>query len=135
MKKNVFVFGTLALAGLLSACGGGGGGGGGGSSTNGGSVIQQPAGVQLSVGSMSFLGTGAALAQNVTVSEANYSGAFSASSTTCAGIATIALQTGSTTTFVVTPVAVGTCSFSIADTLGQSKAVTVTVTTTTLGGS
>ncbi|HEV2261525.1 MAG TPA: hypothetical protein VGR69_04470 [Candidatus Rubrimentiphilum sp.] len=129
------MFGTLALAALLSACGGGGGGSGGGNSGGGGGVVQQPQGVQLSVASMSFLGVGPSLAQTVVASEVNYSGAFTASSTTCTGIATIALQSGSTTMFSVTPVGAGTCSFSIADTMNQSKSFTVTVTTTTVGGS
>lgn len=136
LKNRVFGFGTLALSALLSACGGaGGGGGGGGGNNGGGGVVQQPQGVQLSVASMSFLGVGSSLAQTIVASEVNYSGAFSASSTTCTGIASIALQSGSTTTFSVTPVGAGTCSFSIADTMNQSKSFTVMVTTTTVGGS
>ncbi len=120
---------AASLAGL-SACGGGAGGG---SPASGAAVIPQMP-IVLSASSLSFLSLGATNSQTVSASEGNYSGAFSASSTTCSAIASIALQPGSTTVFVITPVGAGSCSFSVADTLGQSKPLAVSVTTTTVGG-
>ena len=121
----------VAVASLgLSACGGSGGG----SSASGSAAVIPPMPIVLSAGSLSFLGLGAAASQTVSASEGNYSGAFSAASTTCSGIATIALLPGSTTVFVITPVGAGSCGFSITDTLGQSKSLAIFVTTTVVGG-
>jgi len=126
------ILAAAALLGGLSACGGGGSG----ASVSSGSAAAIPAALPIVVSpaSLSFLGLGAGISQTVSASEGNYSGAFSASSATCPGIATIALQPGSTTVFVVTPAGAGSCSFLVSDSFGQSKAIPITVTTTAVGG-
>ena len=128
MKLRFWMLGTLVLSAGLAACGGGGGGGGG---SAGGNVVQLFP-IQLSPASVSLLGAGST--QTVAASEASYSGSFSISGSTCSGIASIALQSGSTTTFVVTASTAGSCNFTISDTLGQSKNLPVSVTTTTIVG-
>jgi len=87
----------------------------------------------LSSTSLAFTAAGAANAQSVSATQANYTGTFTASTTTCGGIATISPATG--TTFSVTPVAAGSCTFAIAGGGGQSMTLTIGVTTTTFGGS
>lgn len=90
-----------------------------------------PGVVTLSPASLSFLTAGASAAQSVSPSQANYSGPFAALTTTCAGIATISPASGSA--FTVTPVAAGTCSFTVTGS-GASATLGVTVTTTSVGG-
>lgn len=92
-----------------------------------------PGAVVLSSTSLAFTSTGAANARSVNATQANYSGAFTASTTTCGGIATISPASG--TTFSITPVAAGSCSFTIAGGGAQSATLTVGVTTTAFGGS
>ena len=133
MKLRFWMLGAFALSAGLVACGGGGGGGGSGGSGGSGGNLAVLSPIVLSPASMSFLGVGST--QSVAASESGYSGSFSGSGSTCSGIASIALQSGSTTAFVVTPIAAGSCSFTIADTLGQSKNLPVSVTTTTIVGS
>ena len=87
----------------------------------------------LSATSLSFTEAGASDAQTVTVTQVNYSGAFTPATTTCSGIATISPTSG--TSFTVTPVAAGSCTFTIAGGGGQSATLSVGVTTTTVGGS
>jgi hypothetical protein len=87
----------------------------------------------LSTQSLSFLATGASAAQSLIVSEAGYSGAFSATTITCQGIASIAAQPAGA--FLVTPIAAGSCTFVLSDSQGQSKNLTIFVTTTSVGGS
>ena len=87
----------------------------------------------LSPSSLAFTATGASNAQTVAVTQGNYSGAFTASGTTCTGIATISAATAAS--FSVTPVAAGSCTFTITGSGGQSAALTIGVTTTTVGGS
>jgi len=89
--------------------------------------------VTLSSSSLAFTATGASDAQSVTVTQVNYSGAFTPSTTNCTGIATISPASG--TSFSVTPVAAGSCTFTIAGGGGQRATLTVGVTTTTVGGS
>ncbi len=92
-----------------------------------------PGAVTLAPASLSFTASGAANAQGVTVSQTNYAGAFTASTTACSGVATIA-STGSAA-FSVTPVGAGTCSFTIAGGNNTTGTLNVVVTTTTVGGS
>jgi hypothetical protein len=92
-----------------------------------------PGTVTLSQTSLTFTAAGAANAQSTTASQANYTGTFTASTTTCSGIATIA-STGSAA-FSVTPVAAGTCSFTITGGNNMTATLNVVVTTTTVGGS
>ncbi|MBV9408962.1 MAG: hypothetical protein JO164_09060, partial [Candidatus Eremiobacteraeota bacterium] len=71
--------------------------------------------------------------------QANYGGTFTSSTAasgqpnSCATIATISPATG--TTFTVTPVAAGHCTFTIAGGGGNSATLTIDVTTTSVGGS
>jgi hypothetical protein len=95
--------------------------------------VTLPGAILLSPASLSFLAVGAANARAVNVTQANYSGAFTPSTTTCSGIATIASASGAS--FSIVPVAAGHCTFSIAGALGKTATLTVDVTTTTVGGS
>jgi len=94
--------------------------------------------VTLSLSSLSFASVGASAAQTVTATQSNYSGSFAASTpaagqpNSCNGIATISPSSG--TSFSVMPVAAGQCVFTIAAN-GEAANLTVTVTTTTIGGS
>ncbi|MDB5041296.1 MAG: hypothetical protein JWN27_2022 [Candidatus Eremiobacteraeota bacterium] len=92
-----------------------------------------PAGVSLSPPALTFLATGASSAQTVTASVPNYSGAFTAATTTCGSIASIAPAPGST--FTVTPLGVGSCSFTITDAVAHVATLSISVTSTTVGGS
>jgi hypothetical protein len=93
----------------------------------------------VSPASLAFEGVGAAQAASISVSEQNYAGNFTASSTSCSGIASLGSRTlrpsDSTgiATDLVTPVAVGSCSISVSDSNGQSVSIPVTVTTTSVG--
>lgn len=91
-----------------------------------------PASVVLSPSTLTFTGSGASNALTSTASESSYGGTFSASSATCTNIATISPTSG--TTFTVTPVAAGSCTFAIADGSGQTAMLSVSITTTTVGG-
>jgi hypothetical protein len=82
--------------------------------------------------SLTFLAAGAASAQTFTVSEAGYPGNFTATTTNCGGIASIAPPSGRS--FTVTAAASGSCTFTIANPFSQSATVSVGVTTTTVGG-
>lgn len=115
---------VMALSLVFSAC----------TSSNGGEFIgiATPDAVTLTPASLAFTATGASNAQTVNVSQTNYSGSFTAATTTCSGIATIASTSASA--FSVTPVAAGTCTFTISGGGGQSATLTVGVTTTSVGG-
>ena len=91
-----------------------------------------PGAVELSSATLSFTATGAGYAQPVTVTQASYSGVFTPSTTNCTGIATISPASG--TSFSVTPVAAGSCTFTITGCGGQSATLSIGVTTTTVGG-
>jgi hypothetical protein len=93
-------------------------------------VAAQP---QVAPASLSFDGIGSANAQSVTVSQAQYGGAFVASSTTCSDIATISSYSGRT--FGITPVGAGTCSFVFTGEGGASATLDIGVTTTAVSGS
>lgn len=98
------------------------------------SVAARTSSIVLSQTGVSFLGV-AATPVAITASEAGYSGTLTASSTTCASIASIAPITGvAPFKFTVDPLAAGSCSYTIGDTNGASAALMVTVTTTELGG-
>ena len=90
-----------------------------------------PAPLTLSAATVSLTSPG----QNApfTVSEAGYSGALSATSASCSGIATFSPAAGSgpSATFTVTAVAAGQCTIVVSDSHGQSVSETVYVTTTT----
>jgi hypothetical protein len=92
-----------------------------------------PGAVVLSPASLAFTAAGAASAQSVSATQASYGGSFTASTTTCSGIATISPASGSA--FTVTPVAAGACTFIISGGGSQSTSLAVGVTTTGVGGS
>lgn len=95
--------------------------------------VPTPGAVALTPSALTFTATGAAYALSTTASQSQFSGSFSASTATCSGIATISPSSG--TTFTVTPVAAGSCTFTIAGANGISATLSVGVTTTTVGGS
>jgi len=94
--------------------------------------------VVLSATSLAFTAVGASAAQTVSVTQLNYTGNFTPSTAaagapnSCSGIATITVPF---TVFVVTPVAAGSCTFTIAGGGAQSALLAISVTTTSVGGS
>lgn len=117
----------LFACSVLTACGGG--------------VSTTPIGtpVVLSAASLAFTATGSPSTQSFTASESGYSGNFTAStaaagqSSSCNSVATIAATNA--TSFSVTPLAAGQCTFTIAGFGLQTATLTVGVTTSTVGGS
>jgi hypothetical protein len=89
---------------------------------------------------LSFLGIGSALNQQITVSEANYSGTFTLATAaagqanSCSGIATVSPPSGAGP-FTVTPVGGGQCTFTVTGGNGQTATLTIGVANTTVGGS
>lgn len=77
---------------------------------------------------MSFNATGSANAQQLTVSESNFSGSFTAI-IDHGNIASVTQQNA--TTFLVTPLAAGTATITVTGATGHQMTVSVTVTTTT----
>lgn len=92
-----------------------------------------PAALVVDKPTLQFLGTGASFASTIGVTEPGYAGSFALSTTTCAAIATPDTTT-SAQMFTITPVAVGKCSFTVTGDRGAQAIVTVTVTTSTVGG-
>lgn len=92
-----------------------------------------PAPIALNLQKLQFAGVGSAYAQTLTASEAGYAGLFTLGGTSCNGIA--ATNTLSDThSFTITPVAVGTCSYTISGAPGAQATLPVTVTTLSVGG-
>jgi hypothetical protein len=123
MRHKARFWVIVALAVALCSCGGGGGA----------SVATSPphiteASPVASPATLSFDGTGSAYDAPVTVTEANYTGAFTAT-TGNAAIATVT-PSSSSSSFTVTPVAAGTTSIAITDAFGQLVSVPVNVTST-----
>ncbi len=91
-----------------------------------------PGALNVSTSSLAF--TTAGQANTFTVTEANYTGNFTAAngSPSCAGIATFspASAAGPSNQFTVTAVAAGQCQIKVTDTNGQTSAVNIIVTTT-----
>lgn len=85
--------------------------------------------VQLSTSTLAFVLTGAAGAASVQIAQSGYAGAFTVGQSSCAGIASVAI---SNATALVTPIGAGTCSVQIVG-LNSSAALSISVTTTTLG--
>ncbi|MGD0969195.1 MAG: hypothetical protein ABR949_13030 [Candidatus Aquilonibacter sp.] len=93
-----------------------------------------PGALAISPTSLSFTATGAANAQTVNVSQPGYTnGAFTAATTTCNGIVTVA--SAGNTAFTFTPVAAGTCTYQISGGNGITATLSIVVTTTAVGGS
>lgn len=114
-----------ALCAVVSACGSSAG-------TFIGVATPAPETVTLAPSTLAFTATGSSNAQTVSASQTNYTGGFTAATTTCNGIATIA--SASATSFTVTPVAAGSCTFTITGGSGESGTLTIGVTTTSVGG-
>jgi hypothetical protein len=89
--------------------------------------------LKLAPSSLSFTATGANNAQTVDVHQTNYAGKFAASTTDCSAVATIA--SAGRTSFSVTPVGAGSCTFTIKGGGGRSATLSIGVTTTAIGGS
>ncbi|HTZ54840.1 MAG TPA: hypothetical protein VMB20_07225 [Candidatus Acidoferrum sp.] len=97
-----------------------------------------PGPLSLSPTSLSFTAIGAANALTVNVIQSNYpSDAFTASTTTCSGVAAIvsSVPIGGGARLSVMPVGAGTCSFTVTGGGTASATLNVVVTTTTVGGS
>jgi len=89
-----------------------------------------PGPITLVPTSMSFTATGPANAQRAAVSENNYGGTFTASSTTCNNIAVISPATvPNPGQYSVTAENPGTCSFTITDLHGQNATLSISVLT------
>lgn len=84
--------------------------------------------------SFSFLGTGATYAQNLDISQVNYTGTYGESDT-CSGVVTVSATSNAdgSAVYAVTPVAAGSCQITITGGSGKTAIVGVTVTTTNLG--
>lgn len=80
--------------------------------------------------SLQFVAIGPAYAKTITITQANYGGEFVLSGMSCNGIAA-ADTTMSQNNFTVTPLAAGTCSYTVAGAGGSQTTLPVTVTTTT----
>ena len=91
-----------------------------------------PGGVVLSTNTMQFT-TIPASAQTTSVSETNYAGTFSDNTSNCTSIASVSAVVSNAVS--VTPIAVGSCTAVILDTLGNSHPLTINVATTTITGS
>ncbi len=99
-----------------------------------------PGSLDLSTSSMSFTATGAANAQQLTVSETNYSGPFTVTTgptSSCSGIVSVSPSsgTGPSQVFTITPAAPGNCTLVVNDNgnnAPQSVGITVTTTTGTI---
>jgi len=80
---------------------------------------------------LSFGDVGAGAAQTFTVSETNYTGAFTIDTTACpSSVATVSPTSGNAgTTFTVTPVFSGTCTIAVDDDHTQTASVSATVAT------
>jgi len=91
--------------------------------------------VVVTPSSLAFITTGASAAQTVNVMQTNFDGAFSVSTAapqSCSGIVTV--SAASATSLLVTPVAAGQCVETITGGGGVSAPLTITVTTTSVGG-
>ncbi len=99
-----------------------------------------PGNLDVNTTTLNFSATGAANAEQLTVSETNYSGPFTVTTgptSSCSGIVTVSPSTGTgpSQVFTVTPAAAGNCTLVVNDNgnnAPQSIAVTVTTTTGTI---
>ena len=92
-----------------------------------------PAPVIANLPSLQFLAVGAPFAKTIAVTQANYGGPFVLSGESCNGIAATDTTT-SQLNFTITPLAAGTCSYTLTGGGGAQTVLPVTVTTLTLDG-
>jgi serine protease len=136
-------FAPLAAAALLALAACGGGGGGSTPSVNpspigtGTAVTATPSpgptAITLHPASLAFTSAGAgAPTQSVAVSQPGNT-AFSLSTSTCGGIASVAPASGAGP-FTFAPLAAGTCTYVASGTGGATAGIAITVTTTSVIG-
>ena len=89
-----------------------------------------PAPVLVNGPALQFAATGPAYAKTIAVVQANYDGQFSLSGTSCNGIA-VADTTTSPQNFTITPLAAGSCTYTVTGGGGSQTTLPVAVTTTT----
>ena len=87
----------------------------------------------VSTPSLQFLGVGSAYAKTIVVTQANYSGQFALGGASCNGITATDVTT-SLQNFTITPLAVGTCTYTLTGGGGAQTTLPVSVTTVTLVG-
>jgi hypothetical protein len=92
-----------------------------------------PGPVVVSIPSLQFLGVGSAYAKTIVVTQANYNGQFALGGASCNSITTTDVTT-SLQNFTITPLAVGTCAYTLTGGGGAQTTLPVTVTTVTLVG-
>ena len=92
-----------------------------------------PPPVVVSIPSLQFLGAGSAYAKTIVVTQANYNGQFALGGASCNGIAATDVTT-SLQNFTITPLAAGTCTYTLTGGGGAQTTLPVTVTTLTVGG-
>ncbi len=92
-----------------------------------------PGAVVANIPSLQFLGVGTTFAQTIIVTQANYDGLFALGGTSCNGLTAVD-TTVSLQNFTITPLAAGTCSYTLTGGGGVQIALPVTVTTLTIGG-
>lgn len=86
----------------------------------------------VNISPLQLAGVGAQYAETIAVTQAGFNGTFTLSGTSCNGITTVDTTT-SLQNFTVTPVAVGTCTYTITG-AGAQTTLPVSVTTLTVGG-
>jgi hypothetical protein len=96
------------------------------------SPLATPTPIQASPTSLSFNAVGAA-AQAITLSEAGYTGTFTANASLCTNIASVA-TTNSGDEFMISPVNAGICTMYFIDANGDALGVPITVTVTQIVG-
>jgi hypothetical protein len=81
-------------------------------------------------GTVSLLGIGASFAQQTTLQEASYTGAFTITTNSCSSTATLtpSVNSGPSSAITVTGIAAGTCSVTFEDSFAQSATLTINVT-------
>lgn len=129
---------TVAIVVLLAACGGGGGTGGGTPPVATPAPTPTPTPVPATTPSGSIQVAPSTIAlmdlnatQTLTLGDTAPDAAYSVDASRCKGIAN-ATQSSSTT-YNVSAVAIGTCNIVVSDNHGNSLAVFVAVTTTSVG--
>lgn len=78
-------------------------------------ALVAPSKVVLNPTNVAFAGVGGTNVQTVSVSEANYNGTFTATSSNCSNIVTLASSASSNTQFTFQSTGAGTCSYAISD--------------------
>jgi hypothetical protein len=84
------------------------------------------------VTSLAFAALGGPAAQTIAVTQANYAGSFTVTSTSCSKVASVSPSAG--TAFTITPIGAGSCGFTFASSNGGSTQLTIGVTTTSVTG-